>query len=342
MQIPMKAMVLRAPLELALDEVARPGLHASHVLVRMTHSGICGTDFKIYSGAIPVSYPRIMGHEMVGEVVEAGDLDTCRPGDRVIIDPELYCGACFHCRIGQTHLCPNGLLIGRDTDGGFAEYVTAPASHVFRLPDSIESRTAPLIQVLTTCLHAQRQVNIAPGESIVVFGLGVTGQLHVQLAKARGASPVIGVTRSAEKRKLAETLGADLTIPGGDGAVEHVREATEGRGVDVVIETTGVLPSVSTAMTMARFGGRLLLFGIITAKEGALPFYDLYFKELTLIGARVAKSEDYPSSLNLVERGLVRLEPLVSDVMPLGELEAAIGMLGSESGQRMKVILEHP
>ena len=96
---------------------------------------------------------------------------------------------CFHCRIGQTHLCPQGMLIGRDTDGGFAEYVSAPASHAFRVPASTPSRHAPLIQVLTTCVHAQRQVEIFPGESVVVYGLGVTGQLHVQLAKARGASP---------------------------------------------------------------------------------------------------------------------------------------------------------
>jgi 2-desacetyl-2-hydroxyethyl bacteriochlorophyllide A dehydrogenase len=240
-------------------------------------------------------------------------------------------------------LCPNGLLIGRDTNGGFAEYVAAPPSHVFGLPDSIDSRTAPLIQVLTTCLHAQRQVEIFPGEAVVVFGLGVTGQLHVQLAKARGASPVIGVTRSADKRALAQTLGADLTIPGGPGgaAIEKVREATHGRGADVVIETTGVLPSVSSAIHMARAGGRVLLFGIITAREGALPFYDLYFKELALISARVAKSEDYPAAIALVESGQVRLEPLVSDVMPLADLKAAIGRLGSDSGPRMKIILDH-
>ena len=337
----MKAMVLRAPWELVPDEVSRPSLDPRHVLVRVTHSGICGTDYKIYSGAIPVSYPRIMGHEMTGEVVDAGSASGLRPGDRVIIDPELYCGACFHCRIGQTHLCPNGLLVGRDADGGFADYVTAPSSHVFRLPDSIGSQAAPLVQVLTTCLHAQRQVQIFPSESVVVFGLGVTGQLHVQLAKARGASPVIGVTRSAEKRALAEQLGADVTIPGGAGAIEKVRDATGGRGADVIIETTGVLPSVAAAVAMARSGGRILLFGIITAKEGALPFYDLYFKELALISARVAKSEDYPSSLALVERGQVRLEPLISDILPLGELSTAIGMLGSDNAQRMKIILDH-
>jgi len=309
------------------------------VLVRVTHSGICGTDYKIFNGAIPVSYPRIMGHEMAGEVVE-GDSSTFRRGDRVIIDPQLYCSACFHCRIGQTHLCQNGMLVGRDRDGGFAEFVAAPPSHVFPLPESVETRNAPLIQVLTTCLHAERQIDIFPGERVVVLGLGVTGQLHVQLAKARGAM-VIGVTRSADKRALAETLGADETIPGGEGAIEKVRETTGGRGADVVIETTGVVPSLSAAIHMARSGGRLLLFGIITAKEGALPFYDLYFKELALINARVAKSEDYPATIDLVQRGLVRLEPLVSNVMPLQELKTAIGMLGSDSATRMKIILEH-
>jgi L-iditol 2-dehydrogenase len=334
-------MVLRAPGDLILDDVARPRQDASQVQVRVTHSGICGTDFKIFSGAIPVSYPRIMGHEVFGEVVEAGAGDAVRPGDRVIIDPELYCGACVHCRIGQTHLCPNGMLAGRDTNGGFAEYLNAPASHVYHVPDSIDGRTAPMIQVLTTCLHAQRQIDIFPAESVVVFGLGVTGQLHVQLAKARGASPVSGVTRSPEKRALAEKLGADITFPGGEGAIDKVREATDGRGADAVIETTGMLPSVAASVKMARSGGRVLLFGIITAHEGALPFYDLYFKELALISARVAKSEDYPSSIALVQRGTVRLEPLVSHVMPLVELKAAIGMLSSDKGQRMKIIMDH-
>ena len=335
----MKAMLLTAPGELVRDEVSRPGPEQGQLLVRVTHSGICGTDYKIFNGSIPVKYPRIMGHEMAGEVIDPGT-SPLRSGDRVIVDPQLYCRNCFHCRIGQTHLCRNGVLVGRDRDGGFAEYVTVPPSHAFPLPASVETRVAPLIQVLTTCLHAQRQIDIFPGESVVVLGLGVTGQLHVQLAKARGAT-VIGVTRSADKRALAETLGADLTIPGGDDAVARVREATDGRGADVIIETTGVVQSLSSAIQMARSGGRLLLFGIITAKEGALPFYDLYFKELALINARVAKSEDYPASIGLVERGQVQLEPLVSDVKPLEDLKAAIGMLGSDSGARMKIIMEH-
>jgi len=337
----MKAMVLTAPNDLDAGDVEAPRTGQDHVLVRLTHSGICGTDYKIYSGAIPVSYPRVMGHEMTGHVVEAGGMSALRQGERVVVDPQLYCGACFHCRIGQTHLCPRGILIGRDVNGGFAELVAAPSSHVFSLPDSIDSRTAPLIQVLTTCLHAQQQIAIRPGESVVVFGLGVTGQLHVQLAKAAGARTVIGITRSPDKRALAETLGADLTLAGDEAAVDRVREATDGRGADVVIETTGMMPSVASAVRMSRSGGRILLFGIITAKEGALPFYDLYFKELSLVGARVARSEDYPAAIALVEKGDVRLAPLISNVMPLDDLDAAVGMLGSDNGARMKIILEH-
>jgi 2-desacetyl-2-hydroxyethyl bacteriochlorophyllide A dehydrogenase len=336
----MKAMVLRAPSDLVLDEVARPQPGPGQVLVRVTHSGVCGTDYKIYNGSIKVPYPLIPGHEMAGEVVDATPGGPA-VGDRVIIDPETYCGVCFYCQKGLTNLCPNGTLIGRDVNGGFAEYLMVPASQVFKLPDSIDDRTAPMIQVLTTCLHAQRQIDIFPGESVVVLGLGVTGQLHVQLAKARGAT-VIGVTRSADKRALAETLGADMTVPGDADTVAKVRQATEGRGPDVVIETTGVVQQLASAVNMTRSGGRILMFGIITAKEGALPFYDLYYKELSLINARVAKSEDYPGAIGLVQRGQVRLDPLISDVMALRDLKAAIGMLGADGGgQRMKIVLEH-
>jgi 2-desacetyl-2-hydroxyethyl bacteriochlorophyllide A dehydrogenase len=336
----MKAMLLNAPERLAFGDAAAPTAGPGQVLVRVTHSGICGTDLKIYRGVIPVGYPLIMGHEIIGEVAD-GDAGEMRAGDKVIVDPQLFCGACVHCRMGASQLCVHGKLIGRDTNGGFAEYVAVPASHVFRLPDSIDGRTAPLIQVLTTCVHAQRLMPIFPGESLVVLGLGVTGQLHAQLARASGAAPVIGVTRGAARRRLAERLGAHLTIAGGEGAVEKVLGATDGRGADVVIETTGMVASVADAIRMARSGGRILLFGIITAKDGALPFYELYFKELAISNSRAAKSEDFSVAIEMVRQGTVRLEPLVSHVMPLSELNAALHLLDSTDGQRMKIILEN-
>lgn len=337
----MKAVVLKAARQLGVEEIAPPAPAAGRVFIRVTHTGVCGTDLKIYNGSIPATYPLVMGHEIAGEVADSGDDNRVRRGDRVIIDPILYCGVCFQCRAGQTNLCPNGMMLGRDMNGGFAEYISVPASHVFRLPDAIDNQTAPLIQVMTTCLHAQRLTNLFAGESVVVMGLGVSGQLMVQLAKARGSNPVIGVSRSSSKGELARKLGADLTLAPGEPAVETVFDATDGRGADLVIESTGVPASVASAMAMARTGGRLLLFGIITAKEAALPFYQLYFKELAIVSARAAKGEDFAGCINLLERGMVRLDPLVSHVMPLEKLETVMGMLGSDSDQRLKVILEH-
>lgn len=337
----MKAMVLKSPTELIPEEKERPVPGPGETLVRITYSGVCGTDLKIFTGGIPVDYPRIMGHEMIGEVVETGDAESVEVGSRVIIDPVLYCDQCHHCTIGQEHLCPTGYVLGRDRDGGFADYMIAPSDAIFPLPENISGETAPLIQVMTTCLHAQRLVDIFPGESVVVVGLGVAGQLHVQLAKARGAYPVIGVTRSAERRELAEKLGADFTFAPNDDTNEQIRKLTGGRGADLVIESVGSVAVLADAIDMARIGGRLLLFGIYTAREAALPFYQMYFKELAIINARAARREDYPACIDLVSRGEVQLEPLVSHVLPLDELERAISMLGERDNRRMKVILNH-
>jgi len=340
-------MVLNAPGNVALEDVAMPEVCSGQVLVRITNSGICGTDLKIYKGAIPAKYPLIMGHEMIGEVMRAEDVrgeaaDGIRPGDRVIIDPVLFCGTCFHCRIGQTNLCPNGGLIGRESNGGFAEYAVVPAGQVFRLPDSVDSRTAPLIQVATTCLHAQRLTPFFLGESVAVIGLGVSGQLHVQIAKARGAGRVIGISRSAFKNQLARELGADVTFESrGGSVVEQVLEATGGRGADLVIECTGVMSALADAIRMVRFGGRIVMFGIMSAKEGALPFYDLYYKEITLLNNRAATAQDFPVTIDLVARGVVRLEPLVTHHLSLSELEAALDMVEDGAERRLKIILDH-
>jgi L-iditol 2-dehydrogenase len=336
----MKAMVLRGPRDLGLAEVERPALGHNQVLVRVTHSGVCGTDLHIYEGAIPVRHPLIMGHEMIGEVVDGGDA-TLHAGDRVIVDPALYCGMCLNCRAGQTNLCPNGSLVGRDSDGGFADFLVAPRSHVYQLPNSIDNEVAPLIQPVTTCMHGHHQIKIFPGQSVAVIGLGVAGQVHVQLAKAWGAHPVIGITRSGYKRNLAQQLGADITVPSGREAIRGVKEATGGLGADVVIECTGHPSALADAIEMARLGGTLLLFGIMSATQASLPFYQLYYKELNIVNTRAAKSEDYPASIDLVARGILKLKPLVTHVVPLRDLEKAIGMLESDEDQRMKIILKN-
>jgi 2-desacetyl-2-hydroxyethyl bacteriochlorophyllide A dehydrogenase len=345
----MKAVVLRKPYDLAVSDVARPEPTRDEVLVRVTNSGVCGTDLKIFTGAMPAAYPVIMGHEMTGEIVDGADESRIRRGDRVLVDPVLFCGTCFDCRAGRTNLCPNGAVIGREVNGGFADFVIAPRTHVYPLPASIDSNTAPLIQVLTTVLHAQRRANVGRGprsgpaerQSVAVIGLGVSGQLHVQLAKARGAGPVIGVTRSAWKRSVAERLGADRTVTTGDEGVRDVRDATQGHGADVVIESTGMVKCIADAIAMVRPGGTVVLFGIYTASEGALPFYQLYYKEPIVISARAAMGVDFPESIDLVAAGRILLEPLVTQVLPVTDLTKALGMLESDADGRMKIILEH-
>lgn len=339
----MKAMVLRGPGRLELESVERPRPGPDDVMLQVTHGGVCGTDLSIYAGTMATEYPRIMGHEVVAEVIQTHS-EGIRAGQRVVVDPALFCGDCYCCRAGRTNLCLRGGLIGRETHGGFADYVAVPARHVFPLPDGpdgIDSRIAPLIQVLTTCRHAHGFGNISPGRSVVVTGLGVTGQLHLQLAKAGGAHPVIGVSRSAWKRSLAERLGADLTLPSDAEATAAVLEATEGLGADVVFECTGKTKIMAEAVSMARPGGTVVLFGTSTKTQSEWPFYQMYFKELKILNSRAAKGEDFPASMDLVASGAVKLEPLVSHTMPMSGLERAMHLIESDADQRLKIILEN-
>ena len=336
----MKAMVLTGPGELVRDDVARPGPEQGQLLVRVTHSGICGTDYKIFNGAIPVSYPRIMGHEMAGEVVEPG-ASMLRSGDRVIVDPRALLpdllslpdrpDASVHERHARRSRPRRRLRRVRDRAG----QPRVSASGVCR------DTHAPLIQVLTTCLHAQRQIDIFPGEFVVVLGLGVTGQLHVQLAKARGAtssaSPAAPTSARWRKRSAPTSRFLAATMPS-SGCARPPKDAAP----TSIIETTGVVPSLSSAIDMARSGGRLLLFGIITAKEGALPFYDLYFKELAAHQRARRQERGLPGAIGLVQRGQVRAR---------AARQRRHAARGAQDGhrharvrqrrQRMKIILDH-
>ena len=336
----MKAALLNGPNDVTITDRATPACGEGQVLVRITHVGICGTDTKIYDGGILANYPVVMGHEGVGEIIEGQATDGSGPGNRVIIDPELYCGNCFYCARGDTHLCENGGMLGREVDGVYTENYLAPAGNVFALGDNINMTEGPLIQVMTTVLHAQNRANIQADEVVVVLGLGVTGLLQIQVAKALGAKAVVGVSRNAHKRGLAEQMGADCVVEHGEAAKVAVLKLTDGRGADVVIEAVGYISVLAEAMDLARFGGRIIPFGIYAALEGKLPFYELYFKELDLINTRAALPSDFPASIKLVEEGKVNLAPFITHTYPLEELTEAIKLLMEPSDERLKVILE--
>jgi threonine dehydrogenase-like Zn-dependent dehydrogenase len=309
--------VLTGPERIELREIPEPVAGPAEVPVRVRAVGICGTDLSIFRGKIPVAYPRVMGHEVVGEVVAAIDGGP-EPGTRVLVDPIVACGRCERCREGRGNICPDGWLLGRDRDGALQEVVAVPVPNLYRVPDGLDDHLVPLVQVLTTCVHGQRRVRILPGESVVVVGLGVTGLLHVQLAKAQGASRVVGVTRSPARLELARDLGADATVPGDDpSAAELVRAETDG-GADVVIECAGTVATLGGAFRMVRPGGRVLAYGTIAEAGGPFPFYDLYYKELEVVGARAALPEDFPVAVDAITDGSVRLDALVARRIPLG------------------------
>ena len=333
-------MLLEAPEKVVEADIPEPRETGASV-IQVTGTGICGTDWKIFTGGIPVTYPLVMGHEIVGELLEGTSRDGAKPGAKVLIDPVLTCGECFHCRHGQPHLCPVGELMGRERNGGFAQFVAVRPENVYALPDGIDLTAAPMMQVLTTCLHASEMARIEPGETVVITGLGVTGQMHIQLAKAAGAGTVIGVSRNPPKRDLALKLGADLAVNHGEEADEAVRFSTDGRGADVIIESAGALSVLGEAMDLARIGGRIVPFGIYTANQAELPFYQLYFKELQILNARAAQARHFPASIELVANGNLDITSLLSHRVPFRQLDEAMGLLTRPGLDRMKVVLTY-
>lgn len=333
----MKAVQVTAPGRLAYSDVPPPPAAPegrSGALVGVETVGICGTDVKILSGGIPVAYPRVMGHEMVGEVIDGGDTGIAA-GQRVMIDPAISCGACALCRAGRTNLCLNGGLLGRDADGVFAELVTAPANRLLQVPEHVSVSAAAMVQVAGTCIHAQRAAPTFPGDTAVVIGLGVSGLIFTQLLHASGVA-VIGVTRSAFKREAASSFGAVATAAP-DEAASVIADVTEGRGVDLAVEAVGTEATVALAIESARIGGEVLVFGTVTGGGTGLPYYELYYKELTLRNPRAAIADDYARAIELAASGTLDLEPIVTDRVGMSDASRAFERV--QSPDSLKVLM---
>ena len=330
----MRALLVEAPGSVAIREVPDP-TPGPAALVRMQRVGLCGTDRKFVHGAVAVDLPRILGHELVGRVAVAGRRNQPPEGTRVLVDPNIACGRCPVCRYDRPHLCPHGALMGRDVDGGAADYATVDEDRLYPIPAEISDDAAAVLQPLATCVHAQDSVAALPGQTAVVVGLGVAGLLHTQLLRVRGVRQVIGVTRSEWKRELATDLGADLVVHP-EEAAEAVADATDGYGADVVVESAGTPETLRQATVLAGPGGTVVAFGI-TARADAMPTYEWYFKELTIVSPRSARPRDFPRAIALARRQL-RLAPLVSASYPLHAAAEALASL--DDSDRLKVVLE--
>lgn len=330
----MRAAVIEQPGTVAVREVARPAADGC-AMVRVTQAGLCGTDVKIAAGQIPVRTPRVMGHEMTGSVVEPGPRGVVAAGTPVLVNPAGFCGHCDLCRRDLPQLCRNGALLGRDVDGCFAELVAVDEACLHPLPDGLPAADAGLLQVLSTCVHAQSGLPAA--DSAVVIGLGVSGLLHLQLLRERGVSTLIGITRSAAKRELALRLGAGVVAdPGGAG--DAVAEATGGRGADVAVECVGSQETLAQAMRLAGAGGTVLAFGTTAPAADGLPTYQWYFKELTILSPRAARPRDCDAAIRLAASRRLALAPLVTARFPLEQAGRALAACG-DPGQ-LKVMLD--
>lgn len=331
----MKAAVLQAPGSLEVVERAAPA-SPHDALVAVRRVGICGTDLKIASGAIPVTAPRVVGHEIVGTVMTAVS-GSPPAGAAVLVDPAVACERCDVCRSGRRHLCPHGGLLGREFDGGAAESIAVSAELLHLIPPSVDLDSQTLLQVLGTCVHAQNAVSVRPGEPAVVVGLGVSGLLHLQLLLLRGAHPVVGVTRSADTRALAAALGADLTVTPAEAA-QAVAQATRGRGAHLVVEAVGAPEAVALATDAAAFGATLLRFGISAGEADGLPTYEWCRKELTVVNPRAASGFDYDAAVELAAAGKVQLAQLVTECYPLPQV--AVAFLATGRPGVLKVALD--
>ncbi|MEW6243877.1 MAG: alcohol dehydrogenase catalytic domain-containing protein [Bacillota bacterium] len=321
----MRAALLHGPCDLTIEEVTQPRPGPGEVLVKLMATAICGTDVAVYAGKYPVTYPLIPGHESAGLVVEVGaGVSGVRAGDRVILNSLVYCGLCPWCRRGETSLCPNGGLLGREQPGTFAQFVVVRDRQCHHLPEAIGWVDATNLAVLATVVRAQRRARIHQGMSVLVIGQGVSGLLHTQLARAAGASTVIGISRSQWKLDLAEKLGAHRVMTAGrPGNVEEVRELTNG-GADIVIDTVGISETMQAALEMVGRGGTVVAFGVDPSLIPSLSTYTFYDREITVVGSRAQTPVDIELAISAVKTGQVEITFLTTHRYDLEQFPAAM------------------
>jgi len=337
-----RAAVLQAPRRLEVVARPTPVPGRGEAIVRVAATAVCHTDLEIYTGRHPgVQLPRVMGHEAAGVVEAVGpEAGRVRPGQHVLVNPIMVCGACDSCAGGRGHLCRNAGLFGREVDGSLAERVVLPERYLYPLPPHVSLTTATLIETLATVRHAQERARIAPGESVVVLGQGAAGLLHTQLAKLSGARPVIAVSRSAAKLALARRMRADEIVDASrQDLVTAVREATGGRGADVVVDAAGAPGLFAPALEVLGPGGRLLVYGISHHPVPDFTTFPMYFKELTLYGSRGLTPEDVGPAIELVASGAVDVAGFVTATYPLERVAAAFDDYERASDSILRLVI---
>ncbi|TDD99016.1 zinc-dependent alcohol dehydrogenase family protein [Jiangella asiatica] len=317
----MRAAVIDAPGVISVRDVPAPKPGPGQVVVQVGACGICGTDLHIAAGEFPPSpYPLIPGHEFAGTVVELGpDVTTgIAVGDRVAVDPSLFCGHCRQCRRGRGNLCENWGATGDTVDGAFAELVAVPASTCYRLPDKLSFAQGALVEPVSCAVHGVRRLGVEAGERILVVGAGTMGLIMTQLLTAAGAR--VSVVDLAEgKLPLAMELGA-AEVATSVHDLPH-------RAFDGAVDVTGAPAAIEAAFGALDRGGRLQIFGVAAEDARiALSPFRIYNDEITVVGS-MAVLHSFGDALDLVASGQVRTEPLVSHTVGLDGFEDALDLV---------------
>ena len=318
----MNAAVLHGPRDLRIESRPYPEFGAGEALVEVTLAGLCGTDYRIWTGDRPVAYPRVMGHEFVGCVLAVGDAGgPLRPGTRVVIEPNYSCGTCPLCREGNRNLCARRVTVGIDVDGCFADAVRVPARCCWPLPDAVSDDAAVITEPLAVVVRAVHRGAPKAGESAAVIGGGALGLLALQVLRARGAR-VLVVGRTSRRFALAHELGAERTHRVTDDPLDAVAREFSGReGVDLVIEAVGTAEAVEHAVALVRPGGRIVLTGL-PHEPTTLSFFSIVRREITILGSMIYQRE-FGDAVRLLESGAVRTDRFVSRRFPLEALGEA-------------------
>ena len=314
----MRAAIFDAPFSIRMADAPKPEPQAGEVLIRVKAAGLCAGDLYIYTGKNPyVTYPRIGCHEIAG-IVEAYGAGTIGPaiGARVVVDPFIGCGHCYPCRIGKRNCCANLIIVGVHREGGFADFVTAPAQNLNLVPDNLTDFEAAFAEPVAIGVQGCRRGMIASEDTVLVLGAGPIGLAIVEVARALGAK-VYATDLSAERLSTAAGFGA-IPIAGGDGLLERVHEITNGEGMPVVVEATGAAPAMEETIDLVAAGGRIVILGLV--KKGqrvTLPGLDFTRKEVTILGSR-ASVDCFPEALALLASGKVHY-PKIASSFALGE-----------------------
>ncbi|WP_406131571.1 zinc-binding dehydrogenase [Streptomyces sp. NBC_00989] len=325
-------------LDTAPAETSAPG--PGEVELAPAYVGICGTDLHIFHGDMDarVSTPAVLGHEMSGRIVRVGPgVDGWAPGDAVTVMPLRWDDTCPACLKGHQHICQHLDFIGIDSPGAMQQRWTVPASTLIRLPDTLPLDRAALVEPTAVAVHDVGRAEVAEGEKVVVVGGGPVGILIALVARAAGADVRIAEL-SAYRRSLAEESGLTAWDPAVDNVAELVREWTADAGTDVAFEVSGAAAGVDTAVEVLGVRGRLCLVAI-HPRPREISLHRFFWRELTLVGARLYDRTDFEKAVTLVADGTIPAERLISRTVPLTEAPAAFQALEA-GGDVMKILVD--